>query len=217
MQRILGEKLMSENNHMIRLEKPTDYWDVEYLVRESFWNVYRPGCTEHYILHCLRDEEDFIPELDFVMEKDGRIIGQIAFVKGWIQADDGREIPVLTLGPICISPELQGQGYGKVLLDYSLQKAIKIGEKAVFLEGDIGFYGRSGFARASEFGIRHSGVAENEETPFFLCKELAVGYLNDVTGEYEPSKGYFVDEREAAEFDERFPYKKKLKLPGQLV
>lgn len=95
----------------------------ENLVRESFWNVYRPGCLEHYVLNQLRTDEAFVPELDFVMEKDGKLIGQNMFMRAKIQADDGRDIPIMTMGPIGIAPEFKRQGYGKILLDYSLEKA----------------------------------------------------------------------------------------------
>lgn len=207
---------MNKNDFTIRLETPADYSEVENLVRESFWNVYRPGCLEHYVLHCLRNDSDFVPELDFVMEKDGRIIGQNMFMKAEISADDGRKIPIMTMGPICIAPELKHQGYGKKLLDYSLEKAKELGAGALCFEGNIGFYGKSGFDFASKFGIRYHGLPEGEDASFFLCKELKDGYLDGVTGEYATPQGYFVDEAEAEEFDRRFPEKEKLKLPTQL-
>ncbi len=201
---------------LIRLEKPEDYKIVENLVRESFWNVYCPGCSEHYVLHTLRDNADFVKELDFVMEKDGKIIGQNIFVKTVIDGDDGNKVPVLTMGPISISPELKGNGYGKKLLDYSLQKATEMGFGAVLFEGDIGFYGKSGFEYASKFGIRYHDLPEGADSSFFLCKELEKGYLDGITGVYQTPNGYYVDEKDVAEFDKSFPYKEKLKLPGQL-
>ena len=112
-----GEKTMNTKNYTIRLENTEDHREVENLVRESFWNVYRPGCSEHYVIHVLRDDPAFIKELDFVMEQDGRLIGQKMFMNTIIQADDGRVIPVLTMGPIGIRPELKRKGYGKALLD----------------------------------------------------------------------------------------------------
>ena len=205
-----------KNDCIIRLEKSRDHTEVEHLVRESFWNLYRPGCLEHYVLHCLRDDPDFIPELNFVMEKDGVIIGQNIFMRASIAADDGRNVPILTMGPICIAPELKRQGYGKVLLDYSLEQAAKLGAGAVCFEGNIDFYGKSGFTHASRFGIRYHGLPEGEDASFFLCKELIPGYLDGITGEYATPSGYFVDEGEAEEFDKQFPPKEKLKLPGQL-
>ena len=203
-------------NCIIRNEKKEDYRKVENLIRESFWNIYRPGCLEHYVIHKLRDDNAFIPELDFVMELDGRLIGQNMFMKANIKSDDGRDIPIMTMGPICITPELKRKGYGKFLLDYSLEKAKEYGCKAVCFEGNIEFYGKSGFTFASNFGIRYHGLPEGEDASFFLCKELEKGYLDGITGEYATPRGYFVNEDEVEEFDKNFPPKEKLKLPGQL-
>ena len=203
-------------NCIIRNEKKEDYRKVENLIRESFWNVYRPGCLEHYVIHKLRDDNAFIPELNFVMELDGRLIGQNMFMKANIKSDDGRDIPIMTMGPICITPELKRKGYGKFLLDYSLEKAKEYGCKAVCFEGNIEFYGKSGFTFAANFGIRYHGLPEGEDASFFLCKELEKGYLDGITGEYATPRGYFVNEDEVEEFDKNFPPKEKLKLPGQL-
>ena len=207
---------MSKNDYIIRLERKEEYRDVEYMVREAFWNVYRPGCLEHYVLNQLREDGAFVPELDFVMEKEGRLIGQNMFMHAVIKADDGREIPIMTMGPICITPEQKRQGYGKKLLDYSLEKAAEQGCGALCFEGNINFYGKSGFTYASEFGIRYHGLPEDADASFFLCKELITGYLSGVTGEYAPPQGYFVNEEEAEVFDKEFPPKEKLKLPGQI-
>lgn len=207
---------MSKNDHIIRLERKDEYREVENLVRESFWNVYRPGCLEHYVLHQLRDDPAFVPELDFVMEKNGRIIGQNVFMRASIKADDGRDIPIMTMGPICIAPEFKQQGYGKLLLDYSLERAAELGAGAVCFEGNIEFYGKSGFTFASRYGIRYHGLPEGADASFFLCKELILGYLDGITGEYTTPEGYLVDEGAAEEFDKSFVPKIKLKLPGQI-
>ena len=207
---------MKTSDYTIRLEKEEEYREVENLVRESFWNVYRPGCLEHYVLHQLRKDPDFVPELDLVMEADGRLIGQNMFMRAEICADDGRSVPIMTMGPICITPELKRQGYGKILLNASLEKAAALGCGALCFEGNIDFYGKSGFKYASEYGIRYHGLPEGEDASFFLCRELIPGYLDGITGEYATPAGYFVDEAEAKEFDKQFPPKEKLKLPGQI-
>ena len=207
---------MNINDIKIRLESKDEYREVENLVREAFWNVYRPGCSEHYVLHVLRDDPAFDRELDFVMEQDGRLIGQNIFVKTVIEADDGREIPVLTMGPICITPELKGKGCGRLLLDCSLQKAADMGFGAVLFEGDIRFYGGSGFDYAGNFGIRYHDLPEDADSSFFLCKELIPGSLDGVTGVYHTPQGYYVDDADVDEFDKGFPPREKLKLPGQL-
>ena len=205
-----------EQNIIIRPENPEDFRAVENLVRESFWNVYRPGCLEHYVIHVLRDDPAFVKELDFVMELDGKLIGQNMFMKTHIDADDGRTIEVLTMGPIGIIPERKRQGYGKKLLDYSLEKAKTLGFGAVLFEGNIGFYGKSGFDYARKFGIRYHDLSEDADDSFFLCKELIPGYLDDVTGVYQTPQGYYVDPDAAERFDAGFPPKEKRKLPGQL-
>ena len=120
------------------------------------------------------------------------------------------------MGPIGILPEFKRRGFGKALLDCSLRKAAEMGFGAVCFEGNIDFYGKSGFTYASEFGIRYHGLPEGADASFFLCKELIPGYLNGITGEYATPAGYFVDENECEEFDKAFPPKEKLKLPGQL-
>lgn len=207
---------MSTNNLIIRRETMQDYRAVENLVRESFWNVYRPGCTEHYVLHCLRDDPSFVPELDLVMELDGELIGQVVYVRSRILCSDGKELPILTFGPIGIAPKYKRQGYGKQLLDASLAMAQELGAGATAITGNIDFYGKCGFAPAKEKGIRY---ADDPDADYFLIKELIPGFLDGVTGTYTDPDGYFAAEKgpEAFEaFDASFPKKEKLRLPGQL-
>ena len=207
---------MNKNDYVIRLERKEEYRKVEELVRESFWNVYRPGCLEHYLLNQLRKNADFVKELDFVMEKDGELIGQNVFVKAIVKADDNRDIPIMTMGPICIAPKFQRKGYGKILLDYSIAKAASLGCGALCFEGNIDFYGKSGFTFARNFGIRYHGLPEDADDSFFLCKELMDGYLDGITGEYFTPQGYFISEEETEKFDKMFPHKEKRTLPGQI-
>ena len=146
---------MSTSNILIRLERKEEYREVENLVRESFWNAYRPGCYEHYVLNQLRNDPAFVQELDFVMylstqenapvehadaEQDGKLIGQNMFMRANIKADDGRTIPIMAMGPSCIAPELKRKGYGKILLDYSFEKAKELGCGAVCFEGNIDLF-----------------------------------------------------------------------------
>ena len=208
---------MNKNDYIFRLEKPSDYAKVENLTREAFWNVYRPGCLEHYVLHVLRQDEAFIPELDLVMEKCGEIIGHVMYMKANITCDDGKKIPIMTFGPISIAPKYKRQGYGKLLLDYSMKEAEKLGCGAICIEGNIDFYGKSGFVVAGTKNIYYHAAAKGEIVPYFLLKELKPGYLKGVTGVYHTPKGYFVDEKKAEQFDAKFPTKEKKILPGQLV
>lgn len=207
---------MSENNIIIRNEEKKEYREVENLTREAFWNVYRPGCAEHYVLHCYRDDPAFVPELDYVMELDGKLIGQVIYVRSEIIGDDGRKIPIMTFGPIGIIPEFKRRGYGKKLLDYSMEQAEKMGAGALAITGNIDFYGKSGFVPAKTKGVRY---ADDPDADYFLIKELTPGFLDGISGTYKDPEGYFVCEKnpDAFErFEATFPKKEKLKLSGQL-
>ena len=211
---------MSEKNSntaiVIRREREDEHRVVENLVREAFWNVYRPGCLEHYVLHRLRTHPDFVPELDLVMEVDGRLIGQNAFCRTALRGDDGSLLPIMTMGPIGIAPDQQRRGWGLRLLNASLEKAKALGCGAVCFEGNIDFYGKAGFVEASRYHIRYHGLPEGEDASFFLCRELIPGYLDGFSGDYATPEVYLVDEAEAEAFDREFPPKEKKKLPGQL-
>lgn len=206
-------------NVIIRQEMTEDEATVERLVREAFWNVYRPGCLEHYVLHRLRASPNFVRELAFVMVADGQIVGQNVFVRAAIQLDGGGSLPILTMGPICIRPDLQRKGYGKRLLDHSLAQAAAQRFGAVCFEGNIAFYGKSGFVVAATKGIRYHGLPDGADASFFLCKELRPGYFDGVRGEYATPQEYFVCEQDPegfAAYEAQFPVKEKLKLPGQI-
>ena len=207
---------MKENKLTIRLETENDYRNTENLTRESFWNVYRPGCMEHYVLHRYRSDPAFVPELDFVMELDGEMIGQVIYVRSEILCDDGRRVSIMTFGPICIAPDYKRKGYGKRLLDYSMEKAREMGAGALAITGNIDFYGKSGFVPAKTKGVRY---ADDPEADYFLIKELTPGFLKGISGIYHDPEGYFVCEKEPEAFERyeaTFPEKEKLTLPGQL-
>ena len=121
----------------IRIEQSKDYCEVENLTREAFWNVYRPGCTEHYVLNQYRMNPDFIPELDLVMEEDNMIIGHVMFSKAELVLDNGNRKPSWTFGPISIHPDYQHKGYGLKLLQYALEKAREIGIGFICMEGNM--------------------------------------------------------------------------------
>ena len=198
---------------IIRRETPADYRAVETLTREAFWNVYRPGCLEHYVLHQLRQDSAFVPELDLVMELEGKLIGQVMYMRSAVTLEDGTKLPVMTFGPIGIAPEYKRQGYGLMLLKYSMELARKMGAGALCTEGNIDFYGKAGFVTGKSVGIRY---ADDPEADYFIVKELEPGFLDKVRGVYHDPAGYFVDEAEAIAFDAQFPPKQKQKLPGQL-
>ncbi len=206
----------------LRLEQPKDYREVEELTREAFWNVYRPGCTEHFVLNQYRNNPDFIPELDLVMEEDGKIIGHIMFSKAELVLDDGSRRPSWTFGPISIHPDYKRKGYGIKLLNYALDKARDMGIGFLCMEGNIEFYKNAGFGLASSLGIHYHAEPRDAEVPYFLAQELIPGWLksNGIReATYYPPKGYFVADANPEAFDAyeaTFPAKEKAFQPGQL-
>lgn len=202
---------------IIRIETPSDYREVETLTREAFWNVYRPGCTKHCVLHYYRSRPEFIPELSLVMELDGKLIAHIMYSKAEIQCDNGRVIPIMIFGPISVLPEYQHQGYGSALIRESLEKAKSLGCGAVAITGNPNYYHRFGFCDARTCGIFYAELPRSEETPFFMIAELQDGFLTGITGTYRDPGGYFIADETVDAFDALFPPKQKLTLPGQLT
>lgn len=187
----------------IRREAEGDRRAVEELVRRAFLDVYSPGCCEHLIVHRGRSDAAFVPELDLVMELDGRLIGHIIYFRSVIELDGGGSVPALIFGPVSIAPERQRQGYGKRLVDFSLGLARELGWKCVCIEGNIAFYGKSGFVVASGQGIRERG-GQPGVAPHFLLRELVRGTLYGRTGEFIVPGVYFVSDEDAAAFDKSF-------------
>ena len=202
-----------KKEYCIRPETTTDYRAVENLTREAFWNVYRPGCTEPYVLHQFRDRADFVAELSLVMELDGELMGHIMYARSQILSDDGTAIPIMTFGPISIAPRYKRQGYGTILLRYSMDKAREMGAGALAICGNIGFYGKSDFVVSKTRGVRYF---DDPNAEYFLIRELKPGFLDGISGTYKDPEGYFVSDEEAETFDAQFPPKEKQKLPGQI-
>ncbi|EKQ54721.1 MULTISPECIES: N-acetyltransferase [unclassified Clostridium] len=200
-------------NIKLRLEKPEDYKAVENLTREAFWNVYVPGCSEHYLIHNIRNSDAFIKQLDIVAEIDDRIVGNIVYTNAKILGDDGNSYNVVCFGPISILPEFQGRGIGGMLIRHTKNLAQKLGYRAILIYGDPEYYSRYGFAPAETYGI---GTADNMyAVPLQAC-ELYSGALKNCKGRFYEDKVYEIDEAKAAEFDKCFPKKdKQSKLPSQ--
>lgn len=203
-------------NYIIRRETEKDYRAVENLTREAFWNVYRPGCYEHYVLHHFRDNEDYVPELSTVIELDGRIIAHIMYSRAKIACDDGSRLPIMVFGPVSVHPDFQKMGYGCLLIRHTLAEAKRMGCGAVAITGSPVYYARFGFEDARGKGIYYSGLDRNTPTPFFMVLELEKGYLSGISGTYADPQGYNVNPEEVERFDVLFSPKVKMRLPGQL-
>jgi len=201
---------------VIQTETPDDYREVEILTREAFWNVYKPGCDEHCVLHCFRERDNFIKELSLVLKLDDKIIAHIMYAVTQIRCDDGTVLPIAVFGPVSVLPRFQRQGYGSKLIAYSLQKAKMLGYGAIAITGNPDYYSRFGFISGPEMGIYYEGIPRTEPTPFFMVKELKDGYLQGISGTYSDPDGYSVSSECVSVFDAQFEPKEKLKLPGQI-
>ena len=191
---------------IIRNERPEDYRTVEELTKRAFWNVNVPGCDEHYIAHILRGHEDFIPELDFVLELDGMIIANIMYTKSRLHSKDGTEKTVLTFGPFSVCPKYQRRGYGTALLEHSFNKADKMGYDAVVIFGNPENYIPRGFKSCKKYNV---ALSEGFFPVALLAKELKEGALGGNEWLFEESKAFEYDPKAAEEFDLDFPQMEK--------
>lgn len=200
----------------IRLENKNDYFEVENLTREAFWNVYRPGCFEHLVVHNLRKDNCFVKELDYVIEENGKIIANIVYAKGKLKLENGKCKEILLFGPVSVLPEYQKQGYGKKIIQYTMQKAKELGFNEIVITGNPEYYRKYGFESASKYNIFYEGMDKSEELPFFMICILNREKFKYAGGVYSDLECYNVDEKELEEFDKKFPFKIKERREGQL-
>ena len=203
------------NNVTIRLETENDYAAVENLTREAFWNVYKPGADEHYYVHTMRSHPDFIPELSFVMEKDGQIIASAQYTKAWLRDDSGFEKEIVSLGPISVAPEYQRQGCSKLLLAHSFECARKLGYDVNINFGNPGNYMARGYVSCKKKNVYY--YREGNFPTALLVRELVPGALDGRRWQYIPSTAADCCEDTAAveAFDVLFPPKEKAWMPSQ--
>ena len=193
----------------LRLENEKDYFEVENLTREAFWDVYRPGCSEHLVLNKLRQADSFIKDLDYVLIEDGKIVGNIVYTKMFTGTERKMSDEVIAFGPISVHPDFQRKGLGKKLIEYTLDKAKCLGYKAVLITGDNNYYNPLGFESACRYHVYLPGTSEDVEAEFFMEKELEEGYLGNNSGIYDFDTCFNVSEEELEIFDRKFPEKSK--------
>lgn len=196
----------------IRNEKRSDYETVEAITRKAFYNLYIPGCVEHYLVHIMREHEDFIPELDFVLERNGTVIGNIMYTKAWLTDEAGREKEILTFGPVSIVPEYQRMGYGKALMEHSFAAAAALGYEAIVIFGSPVNYVSRGFKSCKKYSV----CAENGRYPAaMLVKELVPQALAGHCWRYRESSVMAVSEEQAQKYDDALERLEKRYQPSQ--
>ena len=200
------------NMFKIRNEEETDYLRVEEITRKAFWNLYIPGCNEHYLVHTMRFHKDFLPELDLVIEVDNQIIGNIMYTKAKLIDETGGEKDILTFGPVCILPEYQRKGYGKKLLEYSFEKASALDYDLIVILGNPNNYVCHGFKSCKKYNV----CLENDIFPAaMMVKELKPGVLDGRKWYYHQSTALEIDEQAAERFDEGLEFLEKKYQPSQ--
>ncbi len=199
-------------NIIIREERMEDYWDTEYVTQKAFWNLHHPGCDEHLLVHKMRKDPCYIPELSRVAEMNEKIVGMIMYSKAKV-VDGDKEYDVITFGPLCVEPSLQNTGIGGLLLRHTMELAREARYGAIIIFGEPGYYPKHGFTTCDHFGITTS---KGENFDAFMGIELIPGGLEGVKGKfYESDVFENLPEEEVEEFNKKFPYLEKLRLPGQ--
>lgn len=199
-------------NIIIRNEKKEDWELVERITRQAFYNLYVPGCVEHYLVHIMREHEDFIPELDFVLELDGQVIGNIMYTKAKLTDENGTEKEILTFGPVSIHPAYQRMGYGKMLMEHSFQAAVQLGYDTIVIFGSPSNYVSRGFKCCKKYNV----CIENGKYPAaMMVKELIPHVLDGHKWIYQDSPVMAISEEEAERYDDTLEPMEKKYLPSQ--
>jgi predicted N-acetyltransferase YhbS len=200
-------------NISIRLEEKNDYRIVECLTREAFWNVYKPGCDEHLIVHKIRKVPAFIKELSFVALDGDEIVGHIIYSKAKVINGKNQQVAVLCMGPIAVLPSYQGQGVGSLLMNHSIEKTKQLGYRAIIIFGNPDYYHRFGFINAKEYGVQTPSGENFEE---FMALELYGSGLNGISGKFYADEVFGIEKDELEIFEKEFPHKEKRVTDTQL-
>lgn len=207
-----NEWLQMSKTVTIRNEVEADYKKVEEVTRRAFWNLYVPGCIEHYLVHVMRSHKDFLPELDFVIEVNNQIIGNIMYTKARLIDESGEGKDILTFGPVCIMPEYQRMGYGKMLMEHSFDQAVALGYDVIVIFGNPSNYVSRGFKSCKKYNV----CLENGIYPAaMMVKELKSEALDGRKWVYRDSPVMKIDEQEAKRFDESLEKMEKKFQPSQ--
>jgi len=207
-----GKRKLTADEVEIRMETSSDWYDVELMTQRAFWNKHHLGCDEHYLVHKLRQDKDYLPQLSRIAVKDGRVIGCIMYSKARV-VDGDKTHEVLTFGPLCVDPEWQGCGVGGLLVRETMKLAANKGYKGIVIYGEPDYYPRLGFKTCDKFGIT---TPDGKNFDAFMGIELSEGSLKGIKGKFYESE-VFTDlpKEEVEEYNKKFPKLPKLRFPDQ--
>lgn len=201
-----GQKM---NKLIIREVHKEEFFTIENVIREAFWNIYKPGCDEHLMEHQLRKSDDYVHELDLIASKDGVIAGNVMCSHGLVKNDDTLKEDrnnILFLGPIGVLPQFQKTGIGSQLMQKVIEKARQLKFKGIVLYGNPNYYHRFGFVNAEQYGLR---TYQNTNLESFMALELTEGSLNGIHGRCYESGAFHVEQNVLTEFEKQFPKKER--------
>jgi len=193
-------------NISIRLENENDFRNVENMIREAFWDLYKPGCDEHLLVHKIRKTDAFIKELDFVACDEEKIVGNIIYSKAKVINENNEEFEILCMGPLGVLPSYQGKGIGTLLMKHSIKVAKALGYNAIVIFGNPNYYHRFGFENAKKYNIQTSWGDNFED---FMVLELYEGSLEGISGKFYEDSVFKINTEELNIFEKQFPYKEK--------
>lgn len=203
---------LSREDIIIRKEEPEDWFDTEYMVKRAFWNKYHRGCDEHYLVHKLREDKAYLPELSRIAVKDGKIIGCILYSKAYVQTENEKK-EVVTFGPLCVDPNWQGMKVGEMLLKETMQLAAELNYHGIIIFGEPDYYKGIGFKTCDKFGIT---TADGKNFDVFMGIELIKDGLKGYEGTFHEAEVFHqLTKEEAEEYDKKFPFMEKQSFPGQ--
>jgi predicted N-acetyltransferase YhbS len=200
-------------NISIRLEEENDFKSVEYMTREAFWDLYKPGCDEHPVVHKIRKVPAFVKELDFVACDKDTIVGNIIYSKVKVLNEENKEFEVLCMGSFAVLPPYQNHGIGSLLMNHSIEKARQLGYNGIIIFGNPDYYHRFGFVSAKEYNIQTSW---GDVLDAFMALEFYDGSLGGISGKFNEDKVFKIENEELEDFEKQFPYKEKHVTDTQL-
>ena len=199
-------------NIIIRNEEEKDYRRVEEIARDAFWNLYFPGCHEHFVVHKMRKHKDFIKELAFVIEVNGNVEGAIFYTHSKVIQDDGKELKTITFGPVFISPKYHRIGLGRKMITHSINIAKNMGDRAILTLGYPYHYEPYGFLGGKKYNIC---MPDKKFYKGLLVLPLYDGALDNLKGYVMFSDVFDCTDEDVEAFDKTFPFKEKLVTKSQ--
>ena len=206
------KKRLNKEDVEIRMETEADWYNVELMTQHAFWNKHHLGCDEHYLVHKLRDDKDYLPELSRIAVKDGEVIGCIMYSKATV-VNGAHRHDIITFGPLCVEPKWQGCGVGELLLKETIDIARNKGYKGIVIFGEPDYYPRIGFKTCDNYNIT---TADGKNFDAFMAFELVHGGFNGIEGKFYESEVFqTLHKEEVEEYNKKFPLLEKLRFPGQ--